>query len=54
MIQSDKHGCSIQQFGYDFSMFAADWPGMNRHVEKAKMWKLLSDDRVIRDVDCLV
>ena len=54
MRYNKEHNCNTQEFGYDFSMFAADWPGMNRHVEKAKMWKLLSDDRVIRDVDCLV
>jgi hypothetical protein len=29
--------------GYDFRIFAADWPGMARYYEKRRMWKTLSD-----------
>jgi len=30
MRYSEKHGCHVQSFGYDFKLFAADWPGMAR------------------------
>ena len=30
MRYSEKHGCHVQSFGYDFRMYAADWPGMAR------------------------
>jgi len=49
MIQSDKHGCSIQQFGYDFSMFAADWPGMAREVGMNQFTEVLQGTREIAD-----
>jgi hypothetical protein len=30
MRYSEKHKCDVQSFGYDFRMYAADWPGMAR------------------------
>jgi hypothetical protein len=30
MRYSERHGCWVQSFGYDFRMYAADWPGMAR------------------------
>lgn len=31
-----------QSFGYDIRMFAADWPGPARLVEKQRVWQILS------------
>ena len=39
---SEKHGCHVQTFGYDFRIFAADWPGLTRYREKRIMWNTLS------------
>ena len=41
MRYSEKHGCHVQSFGYDFRIFAADWPGMARYYEKKRVWKEL-------------
>jgi hypothetical protein len=41
MIDSQRYGCTVQTFGYDAKIFAADWPGMTRFHEKAKMWNTL-------------
>ena len=41
---SEKHGCYVQSFGYDFRIYAADWPGMARYYEKQKMWKILGGE----------
>jgi hypothetical protein len=30
MRWSEKHKCWVQSFGYDFKLFAADWPGLAR------------------------
>ena len=30
MRWSEKHKCHVQSFGYEFRMYAADWPGMAR------------------------
>lgn len=38
---SEKHRCHVQSFGYDFRIFAADWPGMARYYEKQKVWREL-------------
>jgi hypothetical protein len=35
----------VQRPGYDFKLFAADWPGLVRYYEKRKMWKELSDGK---------
>ena len=34
-----------QKPGYDFKLFAADWPGMARYYEKRRMWDILSDGK---------
>ena len=41
MRWSEKHQCHVQSFGYDFRLFAADWPGMARYYEKKRVWKEL-------------
>jgi hypothetical protein len=41
MRYSEKHKCHVQSFGYDFRIYAADWPGMARYYEKQRMWKTL-------------
>lgn len=33
-----------QNFGYDFRLFASDWPAMANEYEKAKTFKILSND----------
>ena len=38
---SEKHQCYVQSFGYDFRIYAADWPGMARYYEKRRVWKEL-------------
>lgn len=42
MSFSKKHDCWIQSCGYDFRIYAADWPGMARYYEKRKMWATLA------------
>lgn len=42
MRWSEKHGCHVMSHGYDFRIFAADWPGLTRYREKQAMWKTLS------------
>ena len=42
MRYSKEHGCDVQSFGYDFRIFAADWPGMARYYEKRRMWATLA------------
>ena len=37
----EKYGCETQSSGYDFKLFAADWPGLARYYEKQKMWNAL-------------
>jgi len=32
-----------QRPGYDFKIFASDWPGLTRYYEKRKMWETLSE-----------
>lgn len=46
MRYSEKHKCDVQSFGYEFRIYAADWPGMARHYEKRMMWKTLSDGKL--------
>ena len=41
MRWSEKHGCHIMSHGYDFRIYAADWPGMARYYEKKRVWKEL-------------
>lgn len=42
---SEKHQCHVQSFGYDFRMFAADWPGMARLIAKEQMMQVLKGER---------
>lgn len=42
---SEKHGCYVMSHGYDFRIFAADWPGMARYYEKRRMWNTLSNHK---------
>lgn len=42
---SKKHGCEAQLYGYDFRMFAADWPGMARVIAKQQVWELMRGER---------
>lgn len=41
MSWSEKYGCYVQSCGYDFRIYAADWPGMARYYEKKRVWKEL-------------
>lgn len=45
MRYSEKHGCHVQSFGYDFRIFAADWPGMARVVAKDQLTEVLKGVR---------
>lgn len=45
MRYSKKHGCHIQSFGYDFRIFAADWPGLARHLAKQQFVEVLQGRR---------
>ena len=42
MRYSEKHKCDVMSFGYDFRLFAADWPGMARLVYKEQLIETLS------------
>lgn len=43
MRYSEKHKCYVMSHGYDFRIFAADWPGLARYREKQVMWNTLKD-----------
>ena len=43
MRWNEDHKCYVMTHGYDFKIFAADWPGMARYYEKRRMWKTLSN-----------
>jgi hypothetical protein len=45
MRYSEKHGCYVQSFGYDFKLFAADWPGMARVVGMQQLEEVLKGVR---------
>jgi hypothetical protein len=45
MRYSEKHGCHVQSFGYDFRMYAADWPGMARLEGMKQLDEVLSGKR---------
>lgn len=49
MRYSEKHGCYVQSFGYDFRLFAADWPGMARYEGMKQMQEVLAGNR--RSID---
>lgn len=43
MRWSEEYKCYVMSHGYDFKIFAADWPGLTRYHEKRVMWTKLSD-----------
>lgn len=43
MSYSQKYRCHVQKFGYDFRLYAADWPGMARKTLRERVWKIVSD-----------
>jgi hypothetical protein len=45
MRWSEKHGCHVQSFGYDFKLFAADWPGMARAEGMKQFSEVLKGNR---------
>lgn len=45
MRYSKKHGCDVQSFGYDFRLFAADWPGLARYIAKQQFVEVLQGRR---------
>ena len=45
MLYSEKHKCPVQSFGYDFRMYAADWPGMARHEGMKQFDQVLRGER---------
>jgi len=45
MRYSERHGCDVQSFGYDFRMYAADWPGMARVVGMRQFEEVLIGNR---------
>lgn len=45
MRYSEKHGCHVQSFGYDFRIFAADWPGLARYMVKQQFVEVLKGQR---------
>lgn len=40
---SKEFGTWVQCPGYDFKIFASDWPGLARYHQKRKMWETLSN-----------
>lgn len=51
MRWSEKYQCYVQSFGYDFRMYAADWPGMARVVGQAQFAEVLKGIRESIDYD---
>ncbi len=51
MRYSEKHKCHIMSFGYDFRIFAADWPGMARVVGHQQFQEVLRGIRESIDYD---
>lgn len=49
MRYSEKHKCYVQRFGYDFRMYAEDWPGMARVESMRQFSEVLQGER--RTVD---
>lgn len=45
MRYSEKHGCWVQSFGYDFRIFAADWPGLARYEGMNQLDEVLRGQR---------
>jgi len=49
MRYSEKHGCHVQSFGYDFRMYAADWPGLARAEGMRQLDEVLRGERRVID-----
>ena len=45
MRYSEKHKCHIMSFGYDFRLYAADWPGLARYMVKQQFVEVLKGQR---------
>jgi predicted transcriptional regulator len=45
MRYSEKHKCWVQSFGYEFRIYAADWPGMARYLAKQQFVEVLQGRR---------
>lgn len=45
MRYSEKHGCHVMSFGYDFRMYAADWPGLARYEGMNQLDEVLRGQR---------
>jgi hypothetical protein len=45
MHYNKKHKCHVQSFGYDFRIFAADWPGLARYLAKQQFVEVLQGRR---------
>lgn len=45
MRYSEKHKCWVQSFGYDFRIFAADWPGLARYEGMNQLDEVLRGQR---------
>ena len=43
MRWNEDHKCYVMSHGYDFRIFAADWPGLARYYQKRQMWKTLAN-----------
>lgn len=45
MRYSEKHKCYVQSFGYEFRMYAADWPGLARAEGMKQFDQVLRGER---------
>lgn len=43
MSYSRKYKCHVQTFGYDFRLYADDWPGMARYHARRRTWEIVSE-----------
>ncbi len=43
MRWNEDHKCHVMTHGYEFKIYAADWPGLARYREKRVMWNKLAD-----------
>jgi hypothetical protein len=49
MRYSEKHKCHVMSFGYDFKIFAADWPGLARYEGMQQFKAVLEGQRTSVD-----
>jgi len=43
MRWNEEHKCHVMTHGYEFKIYAADWPGLVRYHTKRVMWNRLAD-----------